>query len=91
MAEKRRRLIINVVGFGMGLIWVAWDEIRNPKIFKIPVAGEFSVCELSEWNTVTGPKGRWAVDSDELERMKERWASPKETDKAEEVNTGRTW
>ncbi len=69
ITNRTRKILINVGGFGLGLLWVLHDEMDNPKIFRIPTAGQFSDEELVTWNQNTGPKGPWAVGEEEVRRM----------------------
>ena len=69
VTEKTRKILINVGGFGLGILWVLRDELENPKIFRIPQAAQFSDAELVNWNQQTGPKGPWAVEAAEISRM----------------------
>ena len=69
VTERTRKILINIGGFGLGILWVLKDEMENPRIFKIPQAIEFSDSELVDWNRQTGPKGSWAVDDIEIDRM----------------------
>lgn len=90
VSDKTRRLLINVIGFGFGIVWVACDEIRSPRVFGIHRAQIYSPDELSQWNSSFGPQGKWAVEGDVLARMQnENWGKIKPVQ--EPPQESKTW
>ena len=69
MLPREKKILINVAGFGMGLLWVLKDELKEQTI---PKANHFGIDEFKEWNDRTGPTGRWAVTEEELNKMNSR-------------------
>jgi hypothetical protein len=67
VSKGMKSFLLNLSGFGIGLVWVYRDEMANPRIFKIPFAESFSNSEIRSWNVSTGPKGTWAVPLDEVD------------------------
>ena len=69
VSARTRKILINVGGFGFGILWVLKDEMESPRIFRIPQAATFADEELLQWNQTAGPKGPWAVPDAEVQRM----------------------
>ena len=74
--DKTRKILINIAGFGLGILWVVKDEMENPRIFRIPKAESFENEAVIKWNESTGPKGQWAVTDAEISRMNAHFSTP---------------
>jgi hypothetical protein len=69
--SKEYKAMVSLTGLIIGLIWVAKDEMDNPKWTGIPKASELSVNDLSDWNKQFGPSDphKWAISLGENERI----------------------
>ena len=69
--SKEYNALVTLTGLAVGLVWVAKDEIENPKWTGIPKASRMSSEELGDWNKQFGPSdaSKWAISKDENEQI----------------------
>ena len=92
--SKEYRALVSLTGLGIGLAWVARDEMENPKWTAIPKASELSVNDLDEWNKQFGPKDvhKWAIPAQENDRiLKSLGSSSVPIDAPTTVSKRETW
>jgi hypothetical protein len=89
--SKEYKALVSLTGILIGLVWVARDEMENPKWTGIPKASELSVDDLSEWNKQFGPKdqSKWAIPVEENERILKFLGSTSQPE--EPVKKKETW
>jgi hypothetical protein len=92
--SKEYRALVTLTGLLVGAVWIARDEMENPKWTAIPKASELSVDDLSSWNKEFGPKdlNKWAIPAQENEKILKSLSPTKsETSEASHVQKKETW